>query len=266
MPGVARSEFFSGNPWYMHSDCWVNVGGGDPIGVTSELVDTPGNDRLEWIVTSTGWTGAGDDDDVFRAKASLWQFDLSTDFEFSVDFHYDHEGTYATDAAGVMMGLYYFEGEEDEPYTAEVGAENWVSDWHGTGLENKNVGWWGLDLSDSSEVDGWWRRDSNDGVLRISYNSSEDRLQLDALDRVDEVLEQIGSTNHFGLSDDLGVNYVGVFLGGWSEGAALASGDAYLENFQASGTITPEPVSSVLYVIGGASLAFFRYRRKSRRK
>ena len=260
IPGIANATFFDDGRWYMDSSWWVDYSDGDPpSGGTAEFVDTPTNDRLDWL--TSGWTTG---EDVFRAKASKWTFDLNDDFEFTIGFHYDHTGNYDTDEGGIEMGLYYF----DDPSSSEpshafsIAADNWVSEWHGAGLENRNVGWWGVSTP-TVHIDGWWPRYSNDGVLRISYNSSDDWLQIDALDDIGGGrLEQMGST-YYGDLRQSGLSQLGVYFAGWSEGAGLSSGDAYLQNFVVhKGTITPEPVSSILFLVGGASLAAVGYRRR----
>jgi len=54
-----------------------------------------------------------------------------------------------------------------------------------------------------------------------------------------------------------------VYFGGSSEGAALGNGNAYLQNFDVhKGTITPEPVGDILFLIGGVSLAVLGMRKK----
>jgi len=56
-----------------------------------------------------------------------------------------------------------------------------------------------------------------------------------------------------------------VYFGGSSEGAALGNGNAYLQNFDVhKGTITPEPVGDILFLIGGVSLAVLGMRKKVR--
>jgi len=258
VPGIARAAFFDGGPWYMDSSWWVDYSDGNPPSGTAELVDTPSNDRLDWL--TSGWTSG---EDVFRAKVSKWAFVLNKDFEFAVGFHYDHTGAYNTDEGGIEMGLYYFDDpSSSEPsHTFSIAADNWVSDW-GSGLSNKNVFWSSMELP-NQEADSWWERTKVDGLLWAQYDASEDELRFAALENTGSGYDVVGGAEYDNLKSELGISQLGVYLGGWSEGAGLASGKAYLEDFNVNkGTITPEPVSSILFLVGAAPLAYFRYRKK----
>jgi len=251
IPGIARADFFdSSEDWYMDSSWWAQVEDEKPSGVTLALVDL--NDRLEWNVSGT-WPG-NPDEEAFSVYGSGWQFDLEHDFDFTVDYRYDHEG--ATEA-GVITGLYYFPGGSFDPYTAEIGAENW---WDGAA--NSNIYCAESDFP-TSETESDWARSYNDGRFSASYISATDILTLEAFDWNGAAFVSTGSAAYAGIKVTDGVPYLGAIVGGWSEGANLASGNAYLKDFKVNGgTMTPEPVSSVLFLVGGASLVAARLRKR----
>ena len=250
--GAAGAAFFD-DDWYMQPSWW-QLYDMDSEGRTG-LVDQ--NDRLEWITTSAtypnGWT---DGYDAFRCYGSKWAFELSNDFEFTVEFHYDHTGTYDTDEGGIEMGLVWFS------HTFSIAAENWVSDWGSGSLSNKDI-FYSSVQSPEMETESWWRRADSDGMLYARYDAGEDRLQFQALEGSYPDWEVVGGIDYEGLKSSLGLSQLRVYFGGWSEGAGLDSGDAYLRNFNVvNGAMIPEPASSILLIIGGAFLAAARLRRK----
>lgn len=246
-----RADFFDGGPWYMAKNQWELFDAWDPEG-RGQLTDA--NDRLNWI-TETGWT---DNYDAFRAYGSRWAFDLSDDFEFTIGFHYDHTGNHDTDEGELQMGLVWF-NDSYPTHAFSIAASNVVERWDGKNLSNKNVFFASMETPET-KTDSWWRRNANDGMLYARYESSNDRLQFQTL----EDNEATGGAQYSGLKQELGLNQLRVYLAGWSEGAGLVNGDAYFYNFEVhKGTIVPEPVSSILFVIGGAVFTFRRKRRKS---
>ena len=136
MPGIARAAFFDGGPWYMDfDDWWVEVidEEGDAVGQT-DLYDGGGDNRLHWT-TGVGWTDHSIGD---RSFASKWTFPLNQDFEFSVDYYYDHEGSSDNDEAGIELSLYYMEGGpapgEEPDVLFSLGAVNQYN-----GSDNRNI-------------------------------------------------------------------------------------------------------------------------------
>jgi hypothetical protein len=251
VPGIAGAAFFDGDPWYMDTDWWELMPEESPPGVTPSLFDA--DDRLNWTV-SPAWTGG---DDASMIYASKWGLSPEDDFAVNVDFYYDHEGALANDEAGVALGLYCFaDGETVDPYIITVGAENW---WLGT--ENANKYGSQAELPAGPSWDDWDRM-SDEGRLSINYNSTGHYVTVMCEDKIGDEYTTVGGTLYGGL-DGMDVDHLGVFLGGWSDGAALGTGDAYLTNFQVTqGTVTPEPASVVLFLVGGASLAMARLRKR----
>ncbi len=101
-------------------------------------------------------------------------------------------------------------------------------------------------LSDSQE---------KEVIEHFSYNAQEDKITI--LNSGD-----IHPTQFDGLKAG-GINSLGVFLGGWTHGNPVNSGQAYFDNFQiVKGTITPEPISCALFLLGGGALFTQRRFRK----
>jgi hypothetical protein len=253
-PGIAGAAFFddSGGKWYMNLDDWWELRDIEDVpGVTPNLIDS--DDKLNWTV-SPAWTGG---DESSRIYTSKWGFSPEEDFACNVDFHYDHTGTSEYDEAGVMFGLYCFaDGETEDPYTIMVGAGNW---WLGAESADKYGSYAELPAG-TSEDD--WDRTSDEGRLSINYNSTGHYVTVMCENKIGEEYTVAGGTLYGGL-DGMEVDQLGAFVGGWSEGAALGTGEAYLTNFEVTqGTMTPEPASVVLFLVGGISLAAARLRKR----
>lgn len=258
LPGIAKADFFNDGRWYMDSSQWEYITDWDPEGRGS-LVDS--DNKLNWITTSDDYPDGWIDDDDYEANrvyGSKWAFDLEDDFEFTVGFHYDHAGTCDTDEGGVGMVLVYWEGGAEEPsHVFSIDAGN--SYWNGS---NKNT--FSSDMvTPSTETNSWWKRTDADGMFYARYDADEDRLQFSTLEGSYPTWEDVGGTSYYGLKNDLEFTQLRLAFTGWSDGAGLGEGNAYLKDFQVhNGTITPEPVSSVLFLVGGAFLAALRYKRR----
>lgn len=244
VPSPARADFFNDGRWYMDSSQW-ELFAVDPANRTS-LVDR--NNRLEWI-TTPGQTGAYE---ATRVYASKWAFDLNYDFEFNVEFHYDHIATqYPNDYGTVGTGLCYgIPLQSESSYFFATGASSDVDYFN-----NPVKKFWTAKMVPGEPIEeDNWTRTNDSGVLYAYYDSVNDELQFEA---------ESGTTIYTGLKSELGLSRLGVLFAGDSDGASLISGDAYLQNFQLNGgTMVPEPVSMVLFLSGGAVLAVRRLRRK----
>lgn len=245
MPALARADFFNDGNWYMDSSLWEEASIGNASG--TEFVDQ--HDRLEWI-TEPGWD---DGHEVMRFYGSKWALDLSHDFEFNTEFHYDHIATQENDYGTVVMGLFYKDPLQPEPSNGfAIGASSDVNYLH----DPVKKFWTSEMLNGESVKEDSWERLIDSGMFYARYNSTTDTLQLEA---------QSGITNYTGLKSELGLTQLGVIFAGDSNGASLASADAYLANFNlVKGTVTPEPVSCALFLLGGGALfAAKRFRRKA---
>lgn len=193
------------------------------------------NQRLEWT-TASGWT---DNSDNSCGYGSKWNFILDQDFEVKADFHYDHNAAFSSDEGGVYFG---FLNPLNPGNYAAISARN-------HGINGNIYSAQGLSVSETT-----WGRELISGQLSARYSALEDQLYLSAPEGNAVIIPGFKS---------LGINELSVGLGGWSGGAKLNSGDAYLDNFQVTkGHITPEPLSCVLFLSGGAFLALNRRRNR----
>ena len=185
--------------------------------------------RLEFCSTASA------DDAVALYIANDWGFLPTSDFSFKVDFHYD-----STASASVLLGL----GKDEE---------NDV--WLDAGYEESAFFCWdaiaGGSIIDANEKS----RSSNDGILYISYDASEDDLYVSD--------SGYGAGNAWGTISDLvrgtwDADMVSPLLGG-EACEALPSGVAYLDNFIVnSGVIIPEPATVALLGLGSLVLLYRR--------
>jgi hypothetical protein len=214
------------------------------------------NQRLE--IHSTGNTGDVSADYV----ANGWGLATAEDFSFKADFHVSSllgpsgSGEYELDA---ILGLVKFGDIETMANNgAAIGAEFGVDE-HG----NENPFFWGDKTTDGIHVNkGQKPRSLDDGTLYISYDAAADELYLSDIG--------YGTTDAWItiqslLQGEWGGGVVSPVLTGEAKNVALASGDAYLDNFVVdSGTIVlvPEPATICLLGLGALSLL----RRKNNRK
>lgn len=243
MPAVARADFFNDGRWYMDSSQWELIVA-DPENRTN-LIDQ--NNRLEWI-TQPGWAHSYE---PMRSYTSKWAFDLNYDFEFNVGFYYGHlAAQYPNDYGTVVTGLFFGVPLQPDTYAFATGASSDV-DYNNNPVRK----FWSSNMvPGEAPAEYSWDRSNDSGIFYAYYNSLNDELQFSA---------EGGMATYTGLRNSLGLTQLGVLFAGDSDGASLASGDAYLENFNlVRGTMTPEPVSCALFLLGGGAMALVRRKKK----
>ncbi|MFH1691850.1 MAG: hypothetical protein ABIC68_04700, partial [Candidatus Omnitrophota bacterium] len=189
------------------------------------------------------WTSSSFSDGEFGDKGyiSKWSFDLDYDFETSVDFHYSHEGTSLYDYGAVQVSLFNMgSGVEEPDYTFSMAAGNIYEGGSNYDLFVKYIsapGW--------TEEPSVVPRTVDSGKFVAYYSAQEDTLYARILDSDGGLIGEDGFEN---FRATFGLDSLGVAIIGGSGGAALASGEAYMDNFNA--TAAPEPVSTSLFLLG----------------
>jgi hypothetical protein len=280
LPAVAHASFFddSGEKWWMNQNQWDMLFQ-DPEGRTN-LQDT--SNRLE-LTTTSGWSTG---EEINRGYVSKWAFDTSHDFEFQVNFHYSHIGQRINDEGTINMGLWGSDNSIQDPMQGANWQQTFIDNFTSGSLDSHmQTVWMSARNSFSEEYlnhygfleertfrginsETFWGRNNLEGLLRMNYNAEQDLLKVWAYEKFgpgDADLYYSSHSNYTGFKEE-NFDTFRVFLGGNSEGAALASGEAYLYNFQVkSGTmVTPEPISSALFLFGGGALVGFKRLRKVR--
>ncbi|MCX7927462.1 MAG: hypothetical protein N2606_04925 [Candidatus Omnitrophica bacterium] len=245
----AYARFFddeSGTKWWMNPNQWQYLSSSEEV----QTVENFDDDRLD--VLSKPSTKRG-----FAVFGSKWMLDLNNDFDLSIQYHYGHKGMQSDDEGYVVMGLYRFTDDADNPLSAQIAAGNIMFSFFPTTPINFDI--ISADSSLPQTRSALWRRFSSDGILSMHYDSISNNLVMYSIEGDEQFPMGIFTVEN--LRDVS--NYFGVFLGGSAnKGASLEMGDAYLKNFNMRGTITPEPVSSALFLVGAGAFGVVCLRKK----
>jgi hypothetical protein len=178
--------------------------------------------------------------------ANGWAFLPTNDFSFKIDFHFSSTNGPQLSDADISLGLASVYGNTDIEAGCRIKANGAASPYF-------------YHYLDINRLDGTYDntvkvgRTTNDGILYISYNASEDELYLSTTGY------GAGSSAWITIPDLIqgqwGGAVVAPYIGGWVDGMALGSGEAYLDNFVVeSGTVVPEPATICLLGLGALSL------------
>jgi len=185
---------------------------------------------------------------------SLWQAPLALDkdFQFSVQFYNNSL------AGGVGLGVVTVDGLHQVLYHAGINASDNVNGVSGNsfiarvqdGSNNSMFSW-----AESRNADGW---------LSLQYNAASDILEFKGYDINNNLL---GDTSYSGYKSHISGLGQGIVtyasIGGYTATSTGKDMTASLDNFSGTGTVTPEPVSSALFLLGGAAFMLRRFRKKS---
>jgi len=230
------SDFFDSNKgWWMDESQWTNKSNNEDG--TNISISQVGS-RLEAVSTVVPPVGNGGD----ATYVSKWGFNLSESFAFTVGFNYNPVNT----ATGAMfVGIWPTQNSED----------HYVHMYGGNISSSPQYQWeWSLPSGDGSEFS---TRTGTNGTFSVSYDS--------ALKQMIFASGSAAKTFELAAFVEPG-DMVNVVMGAGTMGALFNGSEAYLTNFNVSqGTpiATPEPVSSALFLLGGAALAARKMRKKN---
>ncbi len=189
---------------------WFSANGGPGHIDVNEI-----NQRLEVRATSSA------DDEVAVYGSLDWSVMTTKDFQMKIDFFHNAAGA-ASKYSLVFIGIIY-----DFDFLLFPERYNYVE--LAAGYQGSySIFYYEQGGQNTPDNNDWKLRYSNNGTLYISYDSTLDRLYLSDTG--------YGSANAWKTITGLvrgtwGRKMVGVAIGGNSDGVALTSGQAYLDNF-----------------------------------
>ena len=208
------------------------------------------NGQLEWYINGAQMANRSITY-ITDKYVSKWDFDLSTDMTFKVDFSHV---TSAGNGTGMNFGVYNGDMTAGSPnYQALIGVKNSVDPAVNNGTRT-SIYDWAVARNGVTGGDGWFpRTDMNGtGVLSVDFYQSNRSLQL------------YGSNGpRINLTLPGNVTSLGVYLEGWASGGTTINhtNPSFFDNFSAA----PEPISCVLFLVGGGALLGVRRFGKNKR-
>ncbi len=239
----ARADFFDSSDWWMSPSQWVDNSAFDPA---DHISVNDVNDRLEFsadfsLNQSEGW----------EMMVSKWNLSLDEDFDLAVSYYHDVN----TAENGMLYSDLEFnlvDGRMDPLTTAEpqyifaLGARSRVN-----GISSLA----GLSTIETpgNEENNFWARAVEGGIITAKYDSVSDVLEMKMFENGSS--EGMGITVP-GLKSVYELDSLKVVLGAGSEDVPFGGEHAYFKDLKIdSAKITPEPVSSLLFLLGGAAMA-----------
>lgn len=247
VPSLANAETwsddFGGND--MNSALWTLYEGSNLEHIC--LVQEDG--RLAWL--ADGWSTGETADKGYLLKQP---FSLDNDFSTKVDFHYSHEGSKSGDNGALEFALFNQGGSTEVPeYIFSLIVGNFYHIEDGT---NQNYFEKYMQTPGTGEGTQILDRDIPGGTLYARYIAATDKLEYKVEDTDGAVVDSEAFNN---FKATFGINTLNLALFGMSEGADLATGEAYMDNFRA--TAAPEPLSMSLFLFGAGVIGFRKHRK-----
>lgn len=224
-----------------NTEWWIDFEHSDPEGTAENISVTRDNGRLEF---SAGSVPSGD----FGIKGKMFNtaFSVNSDFEFQTDLFYSQ----TTNTGGVTGVLFFWSGQ---PGAAPELAKFFA----GMGTDNGSK-WFSFGKVDEEEGEDNFARTADGATLWGQYTAAGNG-HFDFVFK-DSMGTPLASSILGDIKTDFpSISTFSLGIGGFSEGAVFTGDQAYADNFAA----TPEPVSSVLFLIGAASMAVLRHRRRN---
>jgi len=233
LPAVARADFFDGE-WYMGSSWWTKNTEGQGIDI----------EEYGYKLAVTGQAGT---DGGYAEYRSNWGLKMDQDIAFSADFYYNPSATDTRLRIGLVP-------------TGSTGL-NGVNIGRGCSADGSTpIFYWEYDFGDPGTYNEIPEINKiNEGTFSLNYNSLSHMLTMSVLGT--------DMSEGYDLSSVIGDDkLMSVYLGGSSfdSGTSIDENQMFFSNFKftSGAPITPEPVSSALFLLGGGALVLRRYRRK----
>jgi len=230
---------------------WNVLGEEDPFG---QIVTTTQNNRLEFYRNLPAGIH-GDADVMFESKGT---YDLNSNFHVFVDYHNSVASEYKSGVGSTI----WLNMDQGDKYGFDIAARSgWRSDSATSPIYYSSARWDGNDRLDYLTED----RVVTDGVLDAFYNTTSDVLTMSALYKNNNgTYVSAFSRTFVGLRTTYGLVSLAPSLeANFDTGSAPKSGQLYFDNFNIAKPVSasPEPVSCLLFGLGGAAMALRRKKR-----
>ena len=204
--------------------------------------------------TSAGWplTSDPNSDLAYGGLVTPQALSVNNSFNFSAQFHHSASSSPGSEKEIILqMGLYSSIGVPDDiddffsgiSATVDINGMNYYA-----GYEHGGA------LTPAEEYEIFAGRTQVDGTLFGSYNSGTKTASFWTDEYPSNVQSFLVPTG-FGEVESMGL----VFVAG-TTGAEVSTGELYWDNVNVA--VAPEPISSTLFLVGGATLGFRRFRKK----
>ena len=250
---TANAESWSDdfNDSVMDESLWWRVSNDPDLLPENQALNETGG-VLRWD-PSTSYSGG-------EHYGSTWTVGFDNDFMFRTDF-YAPVATHSCEGESMVhMAMVRLDADDTPTLVSEIEA-GWKNG------SNPEYAFFGAVIGSAVEgVPVFWEeevvREIEAGWIGMRYTVLTDLMEFGAFDLGEpDTGDAVWSTEYAGFTADFGDAPMHIAIGGWAEVGMSGAPMMYLDNFE--GSVAPEPLSSVLFLVGGASIAFIRKRKKA---